>query len=79
MWKIGYIVHSLFWAIPGILFPLTFRGSDSINYLFMDVIESFCIALPFTFYWALSFGFFVAASVQKPSVKEPISKVDLTA
>ena len=32
-----------------------------VNYLFMDVIENFCIVLPFTFYWALYLGLIITS------------------
>ena len=61
MWRTGYVVYSLFWAIPALLFPFTFGSNDLVNYLFMDAIENFCIILPFTFYWALYLGLIITS------------------
>ena len=78
-WKIFWVSSLATWAIPAILYPFTFSGLKVIDYLFTVVIENYLIALPFTWYWALSLAFILTAYVHNPSRQESTREVWVTA
>lgn len=59
-WYAAWILHLILWAVPTVLYPLTFIDIDFINYLFV-FWANLIIAAPFSFYWMTAAVFFMAA------------------